>query len=420
MTATIKANGAESRSCPRLLLVTGYPPTTVIGGGIILRKLLDDFTNDRLKIISNANVIEALRGRGDHGQLLAVPHFGVGAFGIKVPGIRRVGRALNVLKIVTVARLALKQLVPGSSILAVPWGGELGSELFVGAYIAHVISGAPLVVYEMDEWRYSTRRAGISAIALERVFHGRILRAARSVWTISEAMADLMWERYQIKARVLPNLVVAETVTAVGNGSRVSLDEFQLVFTGAVYGAQAGAIRNVLNAIRSSFKNVSLCIYTHQSAENLACEGIVGRSVTIKPAVAPENLSSVFAQADALLLPLSFDEEQRGIVMTSLPTKTADYLISGVPILVYAPAYSSVVREAKQGQWAAVVEDASVELLNQALDRLATDIAWRRQLVLNALQTAKRKHDLKRRRAEFIRAIADTSATVHSNNAGLV
>src|SRR2546428_2431720 len=88
MTSTMKANGAESRSCPRLLLVTGYPPTTVIGGGIILRKLLDDFTNDRLKIISNANVIEALRGRGDHGQLLAVPHFGVRAFGIKVPGIR--------------------------------------------------------------------------------------------------------------------------------------------------------------------------------------------------------------------------------------------------------------------------------------------------------------------------------------------
>ena len=80
----------------------------------------------------------------------------------------------------------------------------------------------------------------------------------------------------------------------------------------------------------------------------------------------------------------------------------------------------AALREAKQGQWAAVVEDASVELLNQALDRLATDIAWRRQLVLNALQTAKRKHDLKRRRAEFIRAIADTSATVHSNNAGLV
>jgi glycosyltransferase involved in cell wall biosynthesis len=278
----------------------------------------------------------------------------------------------------------------------------------VGAYIAHVISGAPLIVYEMDEWRYSTRRAGISAITLERVFHRRILRAARSVWAISEAMADLMWERYKVKARVLPNLVATETLTAVSNGSRVNLDEFRLVFTGAVYGAQAGAIRNVLNAIRSSFKNVNLCIYTHESAEDLARQGIVGRSVTIKPAVAPEHLSFVFAQADALLLPLSFDEEQRGIVMTSLPTKTADYLISGVPILVHAPAYSSVVGEAKQGQWAAVVEDASVESLNQALERLATDVIWRQQLVLNALQTAKRKHDLRRRRAEFIRAIAGT------------
>ena len=189
-------------------------------------------------------------------------------------------------------------------------------------------------------------------------------------------------------------------------------DRFQLVFTGAVYGAQADAIRNVVNLISSPSKNVSLCIYTHQSAADLARENIFGRSVTIKPAVAPENLASVYAQADALLLPLSFDEEQRGIVTTSFPTKTADYLISGVPILVYAPPYSSVVRSAKQDQWAAVVEDTNAESLSQALDRLITDIPWRRQLVRNALQTAKRKHDLKQRRAEFIRAIAQSS---HSN-----
>ena len=414
MSSGAKASGA---GCPRLLLVTGYPPTTVIGGGIILRKLLHDFARDRLKIISNANVIEALRRRDDHGQLLEVPHFGVKPFEIGVRGMGRLGRALNVAKIATVARLALKQLVPGSSLLAIPWGGELGSELFVGAYIAHVISGAPLIVYEMDEWRYSTRNAGISAIALERIFHRRILWAASSVWAISDAMADLLLERYGIKARVLPNLVVThpETAAPVANGRKVTQGQFQLVFTGAVYGAQAGAIRDVLNVIRSSFKNARLWIYTHQSAEDLVREGIVGDSVTIKAAVAPENLFSVFAQADALLLPFSFDEEQRGIVTTSCPTKAADYLVSGVPILVYAPPYSSVVRAAKQDQWAAVVEETNVESLNQALSRLATDIDWRRQLVRNALQTAKLKHDLNQRRAEFIRAIAEP---VHSNRVG--
>jgi len=412
MTFRAKASRAESPSCPRLLLVTGYPPT-IVGGGIILRKLLHDFTDDQLKIISNANVIEALRRRDDQGQLLEVPHFGVKAFEISLRGMRRVGRALNVAKIATVARLALKQLAPGSSLLAVPWGGELGSELFVGAYVAHVISSVPLIVYEMDEWRYSTRHAGISAIALERIFHRRILRAAKSVWVISDGMADLMWERYGIKARVLPNLVAAHAKTAmpVANGSRVNRGQFQLLFTGSVYGAQADAIRNVLNVIRSSSKRMSLCIYTHQSAEDLARKGIVGDSVTIKPAVPPENLFSLFAQADALLLPLSFDEEQRGIVTTSFPTKTADYLISGVPILVHAPPYSSVVQAAKQDQWAAVVEETSAESLNRALDRLTTDIVWRRQLVRNALQTAKRKHDLEQRRAEFIRAISET---VHS------
>ena len=220
-------------------------------------------------------------------------------------------------------------------------------------------------------------------------------------------MSDVMGERYGIKARVLPNLVAySEAVMPVAS-RKVNRDSFQLVFTGAVYGAQVDAIRNVVNVIRSSFKSVSLCIYTHQSAQDLARQGIVGDSVIVNPAVAPADLLSLFARADALLLPMSFDEEQRDIVATSFPTKTADYLISGVPILVHAPSYSSVVRAAKQDRWAAVVDETTAESLTQALDRLTTDNAWRQQLVQNALQTARLKHDLEPRRAEFVRTIAE-------------
>ena len=61
------------------------------------------------------------------------------------------------------------------------------------------------------------------------------------------------------------------------------------------------------------------------------------------------------------------------VVSTSLPTKTADYLASGVPILVHAPPYASIALAAAEGGWAEVVTDPDPAALGRSLDRLASD-----------------------------------------------
>jgi glycosyltransferase involved in cell wall biosynthesis len=116
-------------------------------------------------------------------------------------------------------------------------------------------------------------------------------------------------------------------------------------------------------------------------------------------------MPELLATADALLLPFSFDGQEREVVSTSYPSKTADYLASGAPVLVHAPPYSSIARAAREEGWAEVVDAPDAALLVRALERLETDGARRRELASRALRVARERHDLKTRRAEFVASI---------------
>jgi glycosyltransferase involved in cell wall biosynthesis len=314
-----------------------------------------------------------------------------------------------VLKIVVQTTISATRLASrDTTILATPYGGRFGSELFVGAYLAHRLSGAPLVIYEMDEWRASLVGALNERIPLmlEKFFHRRIARAARTVWVISDQMAEEFCARFSIKAKVLPGCVEVDKFARGRHGGRTHRDEFRLLYTGSISTPQAGAIRNVLRMIQSDPDDrTSLVIYSSQSVDELARQGISGPKLRIERSVAPEKVPDILATADALLLPFSFDEQQRAVVSTSLPAKSAGYLASGVPVLVHAPPYATITRLARSEGWAEVVDEPSIERLASALRRLANDKSLRRRLVENALRIARARYDLATRRAEFIASI---------------
>ena len=148
----------------------------------MLRRLLVGYPLDRLCVFANSRVLEELDRRTEGAGLLEAPHRGVQPVGLEARGLRRLGRLLNLFRVRPAAARIAQAASSEATILAFPWGGSLGSELFVAAYLAHRASGARLVVYEMDEWRASLgRRSGFGAVLLERLFHGAILRAADAV-----------------------------------------------------------------------------------------------------------------------------------------------------------------------------------------------------------------------------------------------
>jgi glycosyltransferase involved in cell wall biosynthesis len=389
---------------PRLVVVGGYPPNEVFGGGLVLKQLLAQYPTDRLAVVTSAGVLENFRERSDGGGLLAVPHLAVQPWHTERSGLRRLVRAANLLKVSPATRLIAKLVDAETVLLALPWGGELGSELFAAAYFAHRFTGVPLVVYELDEWRASVSGAGLPARLLEALVHGPMLRSAKTVWVMSEPLARTLAERFGIAARVMPHSVDLDSFRR-GSSTVEDREEFRLLYTGAVYRAQADAIARVAQAVEAVEFPCRLVLYTAESPASLAALGIAGQRVSIERPVRPQHVPALLAQADALLLPFSFDPAARDIVSTSLPTKTADYLAAGVPILVHAPSYATTSRLALEEGWGLAVSEASIGAVVKAIEALAGDAELRRRLVERASAVAAARHDLEQRRLEFCDSI---------------
>ena len=78
----------------------------------------------------------------------------------------------------------------------------------------------------------------------------------------------------------------------------------------------------------------------------------------------------LLAQSDLLLLPYNFDARSARYIRLSLPTKAPAYMISGTPVLVYAPADVATARYATREEWAYVVSEQGQQAVAQGLGHL--------------------------------------------------
>lgn len=383
------------RPLPPIALVGGYPPGSLFGGAIILRNLLIDSPASDITIFANKSVIDHVALVG--GGLLKVPHIGIRPIHARVRGLRRLARALNIVLVPVIAWKVSRY--SRGTIVAFPWGGQLGSELLVGAWLASILTRRRLVVYEMDEWKATLGHAGLTSIWLERTFHRRILKSASAILAVSSALGFELIRLGAASVQVLP----AATDWDFAGGDKETLREPVLLFGGSVYGAQADSIRRA--ALAAKLVDLRLVLCTDSSADELANAGIPA-DVEVRPSMPIDRFRSEMTKAVALLLPLSFDHVQELIVRTSFPTKTAEYVASGTPILVHAPPYAAVTAEALRGRWAIVVSDPDVRAVAEALQSIVNDQHLRTSLRMAAKQTLEAEFALASVRRKFVEAVS--------------
>lgn len=180
---------------------------------------------------------------------------------------------------------------------------------------------------------------------------------------------------------------VSPTARALGSAMPGGVGPLRIVYTGSVYQAQGDAFRNLvasLDRLRGAFE---LHVYSAQGQASFDAEGVVGPHVFRHAHVPDTEVSRVQQEADILFLPLSFTEIPE-VIRSSAPGKTAEYLASGRPALVHAPAGSWVAQFAKERGCAAVVDTSDVEMLTATLMRLRHDDGYCATLVANALRVA--------------------------------
>jgi len=258
----------------------------------------------------------------------------------------------------------------------------------LAALLAAGTSRKPFAVYFVDVYVEGLPRGRRVARLLERA----VARRAAVVFAMSEPHRDQVVERLRALGVVDPRVVeIPHPHAEPAAVPRVALaGEPSIVFTGAIYDAQADSVRRLVAALdRPELADARLHLLSQLPPAVIAESGIrPGPRVTLAAASNRESLAAQRA-ADVLFLPIAFDANET-VRRTASPSKLPEYLAAGRPILVHAPPDAYVTRYAREHGFAEVVDQPDEAALAAAVVRLASDEARRAELVAAARETLRR------------------------------
>jgi hypothetical protein len=109
-------------------------------------------------------------------------------------------------------------------------------------------------------------------------------------------------------------------------------------------------------------------------------------------------------------LPYSFLPQEKPFRTTSFPAKTADYLASGRPILIFSPPDSSIVEYAREFDFACIVTKPTKDALAAGIGQLCSSREYRDRLAANAFRTLAANHSVSRQRQRLYDVLSAAAA----------
>jgi glycosyltransferase involved in cell wall biosynthesis len=269
----------------------------------------------------------------------------------------------------------------------------------------------PMVFHMMDDWPSTISQRG----PFKKFWHNKIDREFRALLnkaTILLSISDGMAEEY--KARYGKNFITFHNPIETGfwkshQRKNYSLSaEPTILYAGRIgTGIQtslesvAQAIDKVNEKLKTTIKFILQTSDKPSWLENYKC-------VQHKALVPYSELPKVFAEADFLFLPYDFSEESIKFIKYSMPTKAPEFMVSGTPIIMFAPAETALVKHAIHGNWAKVLTENNTDKLAEAIMQLVTNEDQRKHIALNAIEIAEKKFNSATVRNQFRETIIST------------
>lgn len=240
----------------------------------------------------------------------------------------------------------------------------------------------PFYAYIFDDYVYQWDH--FVARCFAKLVEPFIMKRTAGIIVPNEFLAEEYRSRYQIDCTVIYNPYHDSGVSEASPNWPSHKNEIRIVYTGAIYSAHYDAFRNLMSALRQLDRpEVRLHVYTAQPREDLEREQITG-VVEYHNHIEQSDVREVQRRADILFLPLAFDSPIPEAVRTAAPGKMGEYLASGRPILVHAPADSFLSWYFRERKCGVVVDTSDPLILKQAIERILDDSELRESVSRNA------------------------------------
>ncbi len=276
----------------------------------------------------------------------------------------------------------------------------------------------PLVVHFMDDWPRSLYQGFLSRIVVGPYYlanFSEVVRVAATTIAISDEMAAEYSRRYRRPMEVLPIPASLEGYVHTIHDSAPSARTLNLRYGGRVGWAIRESLADIARAVtqlRSGGADVVFDIATFNPEElPESCRG--NEAVRVLKPCPLQELPRAQASASILVICYDFDSRSYREAKYSMPSKMADCMASGTPILVYGPAGLPVVEYARRAGWGVVVDVADVGALEAAIRSLLDSVELRQRLGAVARRLAFEKHDASVVSAK-LREICEKAASVRA------
>ena len=256
----------------------------------------------------------------------------------------------------------------------------------------------PIVPHFMDNWQASHRYGPDRYpyhLRRTQVWLKKMYDRTEKALAISPKMAAEYEEKWNKPHYALMNSVDVGYYHEGCRDRRADDGTFVLTYAGGLHLnryqslIEVGAAVDAYNA--HAARPIRLVVYTDdKSIANYGEALKTVKALELNAYVPHDRILEVYQRSDALVHIESFDEAYREFILYSMSTKISEFLSTGRPVLLYAPADIFACEYLKENQAGIVVSRA--DELRAALDAL-TDDANADTLCENAYALAMKNHD---------------------------
>jgi len=271
----------------------------------------------------------------------------------------------------------------------------------------------PSAIHMMDDWPSTISMYGplkkIWKLKIDNEFK-LLLDNVNLHMSISDAMSKEYAKRYEKHFIPFHNPVDIANYN-IPNNKKFSLeDHFRILYIGRIGTANKLTINlfaNLISQFSDDHLKIELNIFTSDIDSPEIRSITTLKNVIVRQAVAHKVIPSLLEEHDLLLLPLDFNEKGVRFAKYSIPTKASEYMVSGVPVLVFAPEETAVAKFFSENDCGYCLTSQSQAEIIKAVRFLISNEEYRKRISRNALNLAKEKFDAEKVRERFHNVLAN-------------
>jgi glycosyltransferase involved in cell wall biosynthesis len=270
----------------------------------------------------------------------------------------------------------------------------------------HNVTGIPLVMHIMDDWQYSTNRGLLGSYwkkKIDKEFK-ELVNITSVHLSISEGMSKEYYKRYGKIFKTYHNTIEINSWLPFIKQNFEFNNCIRILYAGRIGLGTYHSFADLIEAVEelnSEGYNITINIQTPSVDQVFGEKLSQFKCVSFNPFVEYTELPRIFSSYDLLLLPIDFKNAGSDYLKFSMPTKVAEFMISGTPILLYSPREVYLHSHAVQHKWAYVIEDNNKQKIKKGILELIHNTELRKNISKTAVAFAKANYDSKLIRKNF-------------------